>query len=736
MHVRLLAVAAALAAMASEACAQPPAAVFQGPHGTRPRIGLVLGGGAARGFAHIGVIEWFEEHHIPIDCIAGTSMGGLIAGMYAMGQSPQDIRRIIAETDWDEAFRGEPSYDQLIMRRQEDKRAFPNRISVGLKGGLNFASGLDPAHPIGLILSRVSLPYSTVPSFDDLPIPFRCVATDLVSGKSITLKDGPPADALRATMAIPGLFTPVERGKMVLVDGGILKNLPTDAVKEMGADVIIAVDVGGPMANRKELNSLMGILGQSVAVVMADNVRRSLLDATVIIEPQLGKFTGDDYRYGNQIADAGYQSTDRKATALAPYIATDAQWSEYLRVRRSRMAPAGPIVPTFVDVTPAGVAGSRGIRGALRGFVDKPLNLKRLESDLTTLTGSGRYESLRYGLERKGDREGLLITAVQKSNVPPFLNLGIDLQGAEPDRIQFNLASRITACDVGSPGSEWRTDLSLGTHNLVSTEYYYRLGPRGWFVAPRAFYDHSPFDYFQGTSRLAEYRLENIGVAVPLGYEVARNARIQVQYGISHMSSSVRTGDQSLPSYNDAVSVASARYVYDGRDSPIVPTRGVRFEAESRHYFAAPAAPHPFNQVMGDFWAFSPTHRKEGMTFLRASGGMTLDHSAPFLQQFRLGGPLQLGAYARDEIRGSNYVLLACGLLRQIGALPPIVGGRIYAGGWYEFGTAFESLDGAHHVHSLTLGIVGDTLLGPFFVGGAVGDQGQARFYFSLGRLF
>ena len=736
MFVRLLLSIAALAAAAPATCAPPDGSAPPPGAQKRPRIGLVLGGGSARGFAHIGVIEWLEEHHIPVDCVAGTSMGGLMAGLYAMGQSPQDIRRIIAETDWDEAFRGEPAYDQLILRRQEDKRAFPNRISVGLKGGLNFASGLDPAHPIGLLLSRVSLPYSTVKSFDDLPIPFRCVATDIVAGKSVTLKDGPPAEALRATMAIPGIFTPVQRGKMLLVDGGILKNLPTDAVKEMGADIIIAVDVGGPMANRKELNSLLGILGQTVAVVMAENVRRSLLDATVVIEPQLGKYTGDDYSFGNQIADAGYQSADRKAAALAPYAVSDREWEEYIRARRARMAPHRTIVPTFIDITPPNVAGSRTIRSSLWGLLNKPLSLPRLENDLTTLTGSGRYESLRYGLEERSGREGLLVTAVEKSNGPPFLNLGIDLQGAEPDRIQFNLASRITAFDVGSPGSEWRTDLSLGSHNLVSTEYYRRLGPRGWFVAPRAFYDHNSLDYFQGTSRLAEYRVESIGAAVPFGYEVARNARLQVQYQICRISSSVRTGEQSLPSWNGTASVASARYVYDGRDSPIVPTRGVRFEAEGRHYLSAPGAPHPFIQATADFWAFAPTHRKEGLTFLRASGGLTLDHSAPFLQQFRLGGPLQLGAYARDEVRGSNFILLAAGLLRRVGSLPPIVGGKIYAGGWYEFGTAFEALDGARHAHSLTLGVVGETLLGPFFVGGAVGDQGQARFYFSLGRLF
>ncbi len=736
MLPRLLTSLAILTAVAPLAAAQQPGAPAAPANGERPRVGLVLGGGSARGFAHVGVIEWLEEHRIPVDCVAGTSMGGLIGGMYAMGMSPREIRELIAKTDWEEAFKGEPAYDKLILRRQEDKAAFPNRISVGLKGGLSFASGLDPAHPIGLLLSRAALPYSTVKSFDDLPIAFRCVATDLVSGRSVTLHDGPPAEAMRATMAIPGMFTPVVRDKMVLVDGGVLKNLPTDAVKEMGASVIVAVDVGGPLGNRKELNSLIGILGQTVAVMMADNVRRSLLDATVIIEPNLGKYTSEDFDYGNQIADMGYQSMARKAAALMPYQLSEAEWAKFVEARRARILPRRPIVPSFIDMAPKGLAGARGLRSALWGHINKPLDLNRLESDLTTLTGSGRYESLRYDLAQRGGREGLTVTAVEKSHGPPFVNLGVDVQGAEPDRIRFTLGSRVTAYDVGGPGSEWRTDLDLGSHNRIATEYYRRLGLRGWFMAPRLFYDHGSLDYFQGTARVAEYRLEHAGAAMDFGYEVARNARVQVGYEYGHQSSSVRTGDHALPSWNDTLSVASTRYVYDGRDNPIVPTRGARLEAEARLYLNAADALRPFAQASADFWAFAPVRRKQGIAFLHAAGGTTLEREAPFLEQFRLGGPLRLGAYARDEMVGSSYILLSAGLLRRVGTLPPILGGRIYAGGWYEIGTAFEALEKAPKAHSLTAGVVGETLLGPFFVGGAVGDGARARFYFSLGRLF
>src|SRR5262249_19221998 len=240
-NVRLLIRVVMTLLMVASSLAQEPPPKSNPVLGNRPKIGLVLEGGAALGLAHIGVISWLEEHHIPISYVAGTSMGGLVGGMYATGKSPAEMRQLVDGIPWSEVLRGQTPFRDLDYRRKEDKRDYPNSLEFGLKRGVRFPEGFNPGHQVGLILDRVALPYSGVKSFDELPIPFACVATDLASGKEYVFRRGSLSTALRSTMSIPGVFTPVRIDGHIFADGGILNNLPTDVAKDMGADIIIAV---------------------------------------------------------------------------------------------------------------------------------------------------------------------------------------------------------------------------------------------------------------------------------------------------------------------------------------------------------------------------------------------------------------------------------------------------------------------------------------------------------------
>src|SRR5947209_11793093 len=231
----------------------PAAAGAKIPPRSRPRIGVALEGGGALGLAHIGVLKWFEEHHIPVDYVAGTSMGGLVGGFYAAGMNPEEMKTLIEGLDWRKILSDRTPYEDLSYRRKEDQRAYPNSLIFGLRHGLSVPAGLNAGHQIGLLIDRVALPYYAVPSFDALPVPFRCVATDLVSGKPYTFKDGSLAVALRATMSIPGAFSPVHDGQTVFVDGGLLNNLPTDVVRQMGAEIVIAVHLEKAPADAKDI---------------------------------------------------------------------------------------------------------------------------------------------------------------------------------------------------------------------------------------------------------------------------------------------------------------------------------------------------------------------------------------------------------------------------------------------------------------------------------------------------
>src|SRR2546422_2719680 len=261
----------------------------------RPKIGVALEGGGAMGLAHIGVLKWFEEHHIPVDYVAGTSMGGLVGGFYATGMNPEEMKTLIEGLDWRKILSDRTPYEDLSYRRKEDQRAYPNSLIFGLRHGLSAPAGLIPGHQIGLLIDRVALPYYAVPSFDALPVPFRCVATDLVSGKPYIFKDGSLAVALRATMSIPGAFSPVHDGQTVFVDGGLLNNLPTDVVRQMGADIVIAVHLETAPVEAQDIQSIFSVLQQSVRVVIAENEVRGLTQADAVVSVPLGEFSTVGY---------------------------------------------------------------------------------------------------------------------------------------------------------------------------------------------------------------------------------------------------------------------------------------------------------------------------------------------------------------------------------------------------------------------------------------------------------
>src|SRR5690242_8364597 len=290
----LLMLAPAVSPLAAQQSAAEPSTQSPEPS-TRPKIGLALEGGGALGLAHIGVLQWFEDHHIPVDYVAGTSMGGLVGGFYATGKSPAELEQIVEAQKWDVILGGTTPYEDLSYRRKEDSRTLQNKIVLGLKNGLSLPAGLNAGQGITLLIDRETVAYSKLNSFDELPIPFRCVATDLVSGKEEVFGQGSLPRALRATMSIPGLFSPVRDGDKVYVDGGLVGNLPTDVVRQMGADVVIAVHLETPPAKPEDIQSLFSVLGRSVDVVIRENEIRGLSGADLIVNVNLRDFTSLDY---------------------------------------------------------------------------------------------------------------------------------------------------------------------------------------------------------------------------------------------------------------------------------------------------------------------------------------------------------------------------------------------------------------------------------------------------------
>ena len=354
----------------------------------RPTIGLALSGGGARGFAHVGVLEWFEQHRIPVDYIAGTSMGGLVGAMYAIGKSPSELRQLVTSLDWDLLLRGYPSFQQLSYRRKEDRLNIPGPITIGLKNGAHLPAGMNAGMEVGLVFDRYAMPYDLVHDFNDLPIPFRCVATDLVSGEPVVLKDGSLSRSLRATMSIPGLFTPVQLNGKTLADGAVLNNVPTDVVKAMGADIVIAVDIGTPLGDKESINGLFAVLSQTSSVATIENVRRNIRLADLLISPDLEKYSLLDFAASNAIADLGFKGAEQKTMSLDKFSLSESEWQQHLAARRAKVRTELP-TPSFVRVEGADSKTAGEITETLSSINGKPIDHKELEDNLRMVWGSG-----------------------------------------------------------------------------------------------------------------------------------------------------------------------------------------------------------------------------------------------------------------------------------------------------------------------------------------------------------
>ena len=701
----------------------------------RPKIGLALEGGGALGLAHIGVLKWFEEHHIPVDYVAGTSMGGLVGGFYATGMSPDELNTLIDGMDWRQILSDRTPFEDLAFRRKEDQRAYPNSLIFGLRDGLSLPAGLNAGHHIGLLIDRVTLPYDEVASFDALPVPFRCVATDLVSRKSYVFKDGSLAVALRATMSIPGAFSPVHDGKAVFVDGGLLNNLPTDVVRQMGAEIVIAVHLERAPVEAKDIQSVFSVLDHSVRVVLEENELRSLAQADAVVSVPLADYRSVDYAKSGQIVRRGYEAANGRARLLEAFALDDAAWQEHQR-RRIALKRSDTPVPQFIQVDGTNAHEATDVTRYVKRFQGMPVNPEKLDEVLTRLTGVGRYDSAGYRLIDKNGQTGLLIQVVEKNYAPPMLQTAFEVDGSQSGNVDFTMGTRFTFMDVAGFRSEWRTDVLLGNTYGIRTELFrpFRAESR-WFFAPHADASDTTFQIYAKNDPLADYRIYRINIGGDLGYSFGRFSELRVGYEIGSLNTKLRLGSPEIPSVEGRVGQTHLHYLLDHTDDPVIPRRGFSAETNFRWFDQSPGAKGGFPSMDLKLGYFQPIARAASI-FLESEGGTTFGATSTGVPQFFLGGPVRLSAYGQNEFHGNQYYLFRAGYMHDLLTLPPFLGKKVYAVGSYEIGKMYGVTTGTDLPDDVAAGFLAETALGPFFIGGSVGDSGHRKWFFQLGRVF
>ncbi len=716
--------------------------------GNKPKLGLVLEGGGALGLAHIGVIQWLEEHRIPVNYVAGTSMGGLVGGVYATGRNPTEVRDLVESINWNDVLRGQVPFKNLDFRRKQDSVVYPGSIEFGLKKGVQFPEGFNSGQEVQFILDRVALPYSTIENFDQLPIPFACVATDLVSGKKFVFRSGNFATALRSTMSLPGFFSPVHVDGHIFADGGLLDNLPVDVAKQMGADVTLAVYLETQPTSSTESLSSFGVLGKSISVMIAANEVHSMEMADVLISVPLAKFNTMDYNQANALIKAGYDAAQSKAAVLSRFSVDEATWNDYLaeRAARRRQTPK----PEFVEVAGTDPHSAEAIRKDFQPAVNQPVNNEQVQKTILDIQGDGRYASLNYSMVDKNGTPGLLVTAEEKSYAPPIVRPQITLDGSQYNNVLFSIGARITFLNVGSYGSELRNDVIFGSEYGLRTEYYHPVrSSSNWFVSPDVILDSNSFNAYTSSGSLASiYRVKQAGGGVDFGYQLGRSQEFRVGYNTEYLSYSLQVGENTEPTISGREGYAQFQYTLLHVNDPVIPTTGqtALFKTQWFEAYPSPVKNYTipgFPLSQGGFSQFVPISERNTLIFSGGGGTVYGTNNANIgLPVFSIGGPRLFAAYGTNEILTNEYGYGQLGYLRKLAQLPPFLGGNLYFLGRLE-GGVYERVDTPlgqpaqyRNPADGTAGLIVNTIFGPVLIGGSVGDAGHHRFFFSLGRVF
>ncbi|MBT8068399.1 MAG: patatin-like phospholipase family protein [Gammaproteobacteria bacterium] len=707
--------------------------------GDRPRIGLVLGGGGARGAAHIGVLKELERMRVPIDVITGTSMGAIVGGLYASGMTAAELEELVGSLDWAGALSDKPERKDLSFRRKQDDAEYPIDIELGVRGtDLVLPKGVIQGQKLDLLLRELTIKTSHIENFDDLPIPFRAIASDIERGEAYVIGSGDLARAIRASMSVPGAFSPVRIDGRLLVDGGIVGNLAVDVIQDLGVDIVIAVDVEFPLYSAEELGSVLTISEQMLTILIRKETLRQIdrMGAhDVLIRPELGTFASTDFGNITETIEPGERAARAKAHRLAELALNQSDYDDY---HARRTAPL-PIAPTlaFVRVLHEGKLSPAVLKSRLSVEAGDPIDTKVLANNADRLYGLQLYEQVGYQLVEENGVTGVEYSATTKSWGPNFLQFGVSLEDDFEGSTGFNLSARMTRAGLNRLGAEWRTDLTLGTDPELFSEFYQPLSfDSRWFIAPRLTMAQSNLNLFAQDESIARLRVSEAEAGFDFGRELGTSGEFRLGAYSGFGEARVKVGDPTLPNIDFDTGGAFAALRIDTLDNAQFPRSGIRAEmlwTLSRPSFGAD---NDFDTVEGEFessWSRGKNTLQLGMAY-----ATTLESDNTVQDYFPLGGFLRLSGLERGEISGPHAALARLVFLRRIGdTTGGILDTPVYLGISAEAGNAWQtrsdlSFDTMIMNGSIFTGI--DTFIGPVYLAAGFAEGGNKNVYLFIGE--
>jgi len=714
----------------------------QEPGVGRPRIGLVLSGGGARGAAHIGVIRTLEQMHVPIDAVAGTSMGAVVGGLYAAGLDGDEIAGVFRALDWQDLLRDRTPRKDLVYRRKQDDRSFLASGGLGIRAddGVVLPLGLIQGQKITQVLRNATMRVADVQDFDQLPTPFRGLATDLENGDPVVLRSGDLASVLRASMSAPGVLAPVEIGGRLLVDGGLVDNLPVDLARKMGVDVVIAVDVSFPLARRDGLETPLDVTNQMVAIMVRRGTalsRAMLRPGDVLVEPELGRMTSIDFAKMSQVLTVGEAAAVKQRSKLEALALPPAEYAAYV-ASRSRAADPNVRV-AFVRPGPRSEQDATRIEAVFGDMAGKSLDTKELQKRAYGQYGLDRYEAVDYRVVRDQGERGLEIDLRRKSWGPNFLRVGMSIESDYEGGTYANVGARLLMTGVNRLDGELLFGAQLGEDPHFHAELFQPLSlTTEFFVAPAFHYDIKTLQIVEDGHRVAQYRIRDTQFMFAVGAELSNWGEVRLGLRRGTGSSHVMVGDPAAPSDSYDLGAAYLQFGYDRLDSAYFPKHGQAFHASWQSESEALGASANADIVEAN-WIFARSLDRNSLVLSMAAGSALDNRVVSPAELFTLGGFLNLSGLPRDALIGTQYGIVRTIVYRRISRggsglfeFPAYIGASLEAGNVWQ---TKADVDLADLKFGGSAFLAAETPFGPLYLAAGFAE-GDAAFYLLLGKTF
>jgi NTE family protein len=703
----------------------------------RPRIGLVLAGGGAKGGAHVGVLKVLEELHVPIDCIAGTSMGALVGGGYASGINAADLEKFVTTIDWKKVVGNQGRRGLEPIEQKREGATYSNDFEFGIKdgsvttpGGLLNTSGIEDLLRAYVASARLQ------PDFDHLPIPYRAVATDMVTGTMVVLDQGDLATAMRASMAIPGAFSPVVIDKMILSDGGLVRNIPIDVARELCADVVIVVNLVEPAVDPSRLRSATQLLSRTMDVMIEANETlqlQTLHPSDIRIDVEMGSITTADFERVPDTIPLGEAAARARAADLQRFAVPEA---EYVAWRKS-VTMSQQIETRLADVRYQGLkrVNPEYLKQTERVKPGDVVDTAAISKEAQRMSALQDFDSVGYRLEGEQQSPTLTWLPREKNYGPDYLKLDLGVYASEGGDLTFAIYGRHIRTWVNSLGGEWRNEVQIGGQALAATSFFQPLdAAHRFFVEPHAIFSRSLEDIFNDGERVARYEFKDAAGLFDVGANLGRFGQARVGYIYDSRDVEVDIGSPLLPETSPVDAGVTASLEFDSRDTAFNPTRGLAMALEYMKADESFGGDRDWERAELGLGVAVPLRRD--VLWVTAAGGSRLGSSLPPDRAFALGGPGSFPGLEVGELRVGGYWTIGTSYLWQVKEVLPIRNLALYMGVRLVGGAVTDRIDDGRtgDIYGGSVFLTGRTQVGPLTVGLGATSNDSWSLWFSVGR--